>query len=124
MMPFAIVSGSSSVQNAVCSTKDESHDRTTPSASALNSQRNLMDTLIDKITAFAHANSEVRAVILEGSLTVNAQVDELSDYDINIFAVNHERYLAANAWMNQMRDKSGKNEKDMNYGCTYRRNNS
>ena len=60
-----------------------------------------MDTLIDKITAFAQADPGIRAVILEGSLAVGSHVDELSDYDINIFASNYEKYLADDAWMSQ-----------------------
>ena len=60
-----------------------------------------MDTLIDKLTALAQADPDIRAVVLEGSLAVNSQVDELSDYDVNIFAVNYDRYLADDAWMSQ-----------------------
>jgi len=60
------------------------------------------NTLIDKITAFAHADPDIRAVILEGSLAVSSHVDELSDYDINIFASNYEKYLADDAWMSQI----------------------
>jgi aminoglycoside 6-adenylyltransferase len=59
------------------------------------------DTLIDKITAFAQADPDIRAVILEGSLTVGSQVDELSDYDVDIFASNYEKYLTDDAWMSQ-----------------------
>jgi len=57
--------------------------------------------LIDKITSFAQADPDIRAVILEGSLAVNSHVDELSDYDVNIFASNYEKYLADDAWMSQ-----------------------
>jgi aminoglycoside 6-adenylyltransferase len=60
-----------------------------------------MDTVIDRITALAHADPDIRAVILEGSLAVNSKVDELSDYDINIFAVHYEKYLVDDAWMSQ-----------------------
>ena len=60
-----------------------------------------MDTLIDKITTFAHADPDIRAVILEGSLAVNSHVDALSDYDVNIFAVNYDKYLADDAWLGQ-----------------------
>jgi len=61
-----------------------------------------MHTLIDKITALAQADPDIRAVILEGSLAVNSQVDELSDYDLNIFSTNYEKYLAGDAWMSQI----------------------
>jgi aminoglycoside 6-adenylyltransferase len=60
-----------------------------------------MDTVIDQITAFAHADPDIRAVILEGSLAVNSQVDALSDYDVNIFALRYEKYLADDAWLGQ-----------------------
>ena len=59
------------------------------------------DTLIDKITAFAQADPDIRAAILEGSLAVSSHVDELSDYDINIFASSYEKYLADDTWMSQ-----------------------
>ena len=59
------------------------------------------NTLIDKITAFAHADPDIRAVILEGSLAVSSHVDELSDYDINIFTSNYEKHLADDAWLNK-----------------------
>ena len=57
--------------------------------------------MIDRITAFAYADPDIRAIILEGSLAVNSQVDELSDYDVNIFALRYDKYLADDAWMNQ-----------------------
>ena len=64
-----------------------------------------MDTsLIDKIVAFAQADEDIRAVILEGSLAAHFQVDELSDYDINIYALNYEHYLADDRWMSQIGD--------------------
>jgi len=34
-------------------------------------------------------------------VAVSAQVDALSDYDINIFAVNYDKYLTDDAWMSQ-----------------------
>ncbi len=57
--------------------------------------------IIDKITAFAQADPDIRAVILEGSLVVGSHVDELSDYDVNIFATDYEKYLVDDAWMSQ-----------------------
>src|SRR5512136_2744949 len=60
-----------------------------------------MDAMIDTITALAHADPDIRAVILEGSLAVNSQVDELSDYDVNIFASRYDKYLADDVWMSQ-----------------------
>ena len=59
---------------------------------------------MDQIIALAHANDDIRAVILEGSLAVHFQVDELSDYDINIYARNYESYLKYDQWMSQIGD--------------------
>ncbi len=55
--------------------------------------------IIDKIVALANADDAIRAVVLEGSLAAGFQVDELSDYDINIFARDYERYLVDDRWM-------------------------
>jgi aminoglycoside 6-adenylyltransferase len=60
------------------------------------------NTLIQKIIALAHADEDIRAVILEGSFAVHFQVDELSDYDINIYARNYEKYLIDDRWMSQI----------------------
>ena len=57
--------------------------------------------LLDKIVDFALADEAIRAVILEGSLAVGTQVDELSDYDINIFARDYHHYLADDRWLSQ-----------------------
>ena len=58
--------------------------------------------LIDKVIALAQADEEIRTVILEGSFAVHSQVDELSDYDINIFARRYEKYLVDDLWMSQI----------------------
>jgi aminoglycoside 6-adenylyltransferase len=60
--------------------------------------------LIARIVALAQADEDIRAVILEGSLTTDGPVDELSDYDINIFSRDYERYLADDRWMEQLGD--------------------
>jgi len=56
-------------------------------------------SLIDKIVALANADDQIRAVILEGSLAAGFQVDELSDYDVNIFARSCDNYLDDDRWM-------------------------
>ncbi len=61
-------------------------------------------SLIDKIVALAHADDDIRAVILEGSLAAHFQVDELSDYDINIYARKYASYLEDDQWMRQVGD--------------------
>jgi aminoglycoside 6-adenylyltransferase len=59
-------------------------------------------SLIDKIIALAHADDDIRAIILEGSFAAHFQVDELSDYDVNIYALNYEKYLLDDRWMSQI----------------------
>jgi aminoglycoside 6-adenylyltransferase len=62
-------------------------------------------SLIDRIIALAMSDEAIRAVILEGSLAAASQVDELSDYDINLFfASSFERYLNDDRWMGQVGD--------------------
>ena len=58
--------------------------------------------LLYKVNTFAHADEDIRVVILEGSFAVNSQVDELSDYDINIHTRNAEKYLSDDQWLNQI----------------------
>ena len=57
--------------------------------------------VLNKIITFGYTDKDIRAVILEGSLAVGAQVDALSDYDINIYARSFEGYLTADRWMSQ-----------------------
>ena len=59
-------------------------------------------SLIDKIIALAHVDDDIRAIILEGSFAAHFQVDELSDYDVNIYALNYEKYLLDDRWMSQI----------------------
>ena len=62
-----------------------------------------MDTaLTQRIVALAQADEDIRAVILEGSLVSGGAVDELSDYDINIYARGFDRYLNDDRWMEQI----------------------
>jgi len=58
--------------------------------------------LIDKIVALARADPAIRTVILEGSLAVGFQTDELSDYDVNLYATGYQNYLADDGWMSQV----------------------
>jgi len=59
-------------------------------------------TLIERIVALAQADEDIRAVILEGSLTTGGAVDELSDYDVNLFSRDYARYLSDDHWMEQL----------------------
>lgn len=56
-------------------------------------------SILDKIIALSNADEQIRAVILEGSLTTGSYVDELSDYDVNIFAKRYDHYLDDDSWM-------------------------
>lgn len=58
--------------------------------------------LIEKIAAWAQADENIRAVILEGSFASHARVDELSDYDINVFTGNADKYLLKDHWLGQI----------------------
>ncbi len=64
----------------------------------------LDSSLIDRIIALAQADDDIRSVILEGSLVVRSHVDALSDYDINIFSRDFDRYLSDDGWMSQFGD--------------------
>jgi aminoglycoside 6-adenylyltransferase len=59
-------------------------------------------SLLDKVVALANADADIRAVILEGSLAVHAHTDELSDYDVDLFARRYEKYLLDDRWMSQI----------------------
>jgi|GEM_PF-669332 len=71
---------------------------------ALENDARMNISLIDKIVAFAQVEENIRAVILEGSFATHSQVDELSDYDINIYALDYEHYLSDDRWMSQIGD--------------------
>jgi aminoglycoside 6-adenylyltransferase len=55
--------------------------------------------MIDAITRFAEREPEIRAAILEGSRGAGAPIDDLSDYDVNLFCTAPDRFLASDAWM-------------------------
>ncbi|GAI10979.1 unnamed protein product, partial [marine sediment metagenome] len=48
----------------------------------------------------AKNESEIRTLILEGSQASNSPTDELSDYDLNVFVVNPDKYTSDNSWIN------------------------
>jgi len=59
------------------------------------------EAIIQKLKDFAMADEAIRAVILEGSHAVGKFVDDLSDYDVNIFTRDAEAWLKDDQWMNQ-----------------------
>ena len=58
--------------------------------------------ILDKIISLAQGDEDIRAVVLEGSISTHFQVDELSDYDVNIFSRSYEKYLTDDRWMRQI----------------------
>jgi len=57
-------------------------------------------SILNKIIKWAENESEIRTLILEGSQASNSPTDELSDYDLNIFVVNPDKYTSDNSWIN------------------------
>jgi len=59
----------------------------------------MSEVLLEKFIAFGNEDKNIRAIILEGSRATGFHVDDLSDYDINIFARDIDRYLGDDAWI-------------------------
>jgi aminoglycoside 6-adenylyltransferase len=58
-------------------------------------------SILNKIIEWAENESDIRVLILEGSRASNSYIDELSDYDLNVFVVNHNKYTSDNSWINK-----------------------
>ena len=56
-------------------------------------------SILNKIVNWAKNEPEIRTLILEGSRASNSQTDELSDYDLNVFVVNPDKYTSDNSWI-------------------------
>lgn len=59
------------------------------------------ESIISKIVEWAQKESEIRAVILEGSRASDSTTDTFSDYDLNIFVTDHAKYTSDNHWMSE-----------------------
>ncbi|MDP2966540.1 MAG: aminoglycoside 6-adenylyltransferase [Pelolinea sp.] len=57
--------------------------------------------IIAKLVSFGEADESIRAVILEGSQSIGKFIDDLSDYDVNIFTRDAEPYLKSACWLDQ-----------------------
>src|SRR5690348_14356687 len=58
------------------------------------------NSLLDKITAWAKSDDNVRALVLTGSQARGAEeADEYSDYDIEIIAKDYKRLAGDDAWI-------------------------
>jgi len=55
--------------------------------------------MLDKIITWAENETNIRAVILEGSRASGAKTDELSDYDLNVFTIDNAGYISNNDWL-------------------------
>ena len=53
--------------------------------------------ILDKIIKWAENENEIKVIILEGSKGSSKVTDELSDYDINLFVTNNQKYLNDNS---------------------------
>ncbi len=60
------------------------------------------NALLAKVIALAESDEDIRAVILEGSFAVDAPVDELSDYDVNVYGRDCNKYLVDDKWMSRI----------------------
>ncbi len=60
--------------------------------------------ILSKIVTWAQNESEIRAIILEGSRASDINTDEFSDYDLNVFVTDHTKYTSNNKWMSKFDD--------------------
>lgn len=63
----------------------------------------MSDALLDRIVEWASARPEIAALILTGSRArPGAAVDSFSDYDLEIFTTDPERYTSDSDWMKEI----------------------
>jgi aminoglycoside 6-adenylyltransferase len=62
------------------------------------------DNVLNKIINWAKGETDIRIIILEGSRASNSEIDELSDYDLNLFVVNPDSYTSDNSWLKNFDD--------------------
>jgi len=56
------------------------------------------------IIEWGQQDKNIRVMILEGSMAAHDHVDELSDFDLNLFVVDKTRYTDDNSWMKKYGD--------------------
>lgn len=56
---------------------------------------------ICKLITFGEVNENIRALILEGSHATERFLDDLSDFDVNIFTNDSEPFLQSAGWLSQ-----------------------
>ena len=57
--------------------------------------------IISRLITFGEANESIRAIILEGSHAAGRFIDDLSDFDVNIFTDDAEPFLQNAGWFSQ-----------------------
>ena len=55
--------------------------------------------ILSRVTAWGERETPVRALLLVGSRAQNDLVDELSDFDVSVFAATHEPYTENSHWL-------------------------
>jgi aminoglycoside 6-adenylyltransferase len=60
------------------------------------------ETVFHRVLEWAEREEPVRAVVLVGSRAASGTIDELSDYDLAIFARTHESYLQDDHWLSSI----------------------
>jgi len=60
--------------------------------------------ILSRIVSWAEQEDPVRALVLEGSRAEKGQVDELADYDVNMFITDPEPYTHDDRWIAAIAD--------------------
>jgi aminoglycoside 6-adenylyltransferase len=62
------------------------------------------DDILSRIVSWAAREDPVRALVLEGSRAEKGQVDELADYDVNMFITDPGPYTQDDRWISAIAD--------------------
>ena len=57
------------------------------------------DSVTMKLIDWSKKNDDIRLLILEGSRGANSKLDEFSDYDINVYTADIDKYASHNEWI-------------------------
>jgi aminoglycoside 6-adenylyltransferase len=63
-----------------------------------------MEEILSAIIKWGDSEEEIRAMVLTGSRAGQGPIDELSDYDIALFARDSRTYLVDGRWMSSIGD--------------------
>lgn len=59
------------------------------------------DRILTGVVVWANTDPNVRGLVLVGSRARSQMADELSDIDVQVYAISHERYTRDEAWLSQ-----------------------